>query len=154
MTTPPIPTSPILDTNYLLVVLQELGAALRARSDPEHIYTAAALANFGAVAWGVAALKPQDYLYRPICTRPASVAAVGILLVAFCVVTKLIREHKKFAEIKKQYSAVARLLKAHPNGDVIPSNWTEPAGTGSGYSVLIVIVTAFAAIVFCLALGR
>jgi hypothetical protein len=148
MTTPPAP----LDTKDLLLLLQELGAALRARSDPEHLYTAAALGSFGAVAWGVAALKPQDYLSRPIWTRPGTVAALGILLVALSVVRKIRREHKKYTETKKQYSLVATLLKSLPNGDVIPNNWTDPAGEGHKYSEWLVMVAAGAAILFCLSL--
>ena len=37
--------------DVLLALLPEIGSALRARSEPEHLYTAAALGGFGAVAW-------------------------------------------------------------------------------------------------------
>lgn len=153
MTTQPTPPSPPLEPKDLLVVLQELGTALRARSDPEHIYTAAAVGYFGAVAWGVAALKPQDYLSRVIWTRPATVAAVGILVVACLVVWKILHEHKNFATIKEQYARVAAILKALPNGDVIPDQLTKRAGKGAWISVCIVIGAALPSIAFCLFLG-
>jgi hypothetical protein len=153
MATAPSLTFLALDTKDLLILLQELGASLRARSEPEHLYTAAAFGSFGAVAWGVAALNPHDYLSRPILTRPATVAALGIFFVASSVITKIRREHNKFTEIKKQYSMIAARLKALPNGDdVIPSNWIEPAGEGHHYSEWVVILAAGAAIAFCLSL--
>lgn len=66
MATPPTPASP-LDTKELLVVLQELGAALRARSEPEHIYTARRSWKFGRSCVGssrteAAGLCPQPHL--------------------------------------------------------------------------------------------
>jgi hypothetical protein len=40
----------------LLGLLHEIGAGMRLRTEPEHLYTAASIAGFGAVSWGIAAL--------------------------------------------------------------------------------------------------
>ena len=146
MAAPPTPARQPLDTKDLLAVLQELGAALRARSDAEHAYTAAAVGSFGAVAWGVAALKPQD-------GPSPTVAAAGVLFVTCCVVWKITWDHHRFAETKQQYGLVAERLREFPNGDIIPKRWTDPAGKGAWISVSIVLAAAGAAIAFCLTVG-
>ncbi|MGH9549379.1 MAG: hypothetical protein ACRD3W_08390, partial [Terriglobales bacterium] len=102
------------------MLLTELGAALRARSEPEHLYTAAALGSFGALAWGVAALQPESYLTRPMWMRPAVIAAIGTAVVASSVVVKIIREHYKFAEIKREQARIAKQLASLPGAtDII-----------------------------------
>src|SRR6266571_4074009 len=37
--------------DIIIALLGELGATLRSRSEPEYLYTAAAIAGFGAVSW-------------------------------------------------------------------------------------------------------
>jgi hypothetical protein len=65
-----------------LFLLTEIAASMRARTEPEYVYTAAALAGFGALAWGVAALNPEKYNQRELYLRPAGLAAIGIFLIA------------------------------------------------------------------------
>lgn len=101
MTTPTLPSSPSDHKDLQLNLLTELSAALRGRSEPEHLYTAAALGGFGAVAWGVAALQPEKYLSKAIYQRPGGVAALGTLLVATAIVLKICREHREICGDKK-----------------------------------------------------
>jgi hypothetical protein len=42
--------------DILLAMLTELGQQERSRRDPEHIFTAAVIGAFGAIAWGVATI--------------------------------------------------------------------------------------------------
>jgi hypothetical protein len=136
-----------------LLLFAELAEGLRARKEPEHLYTAAALGGFGAVAWGVAALQPRDYIGRPVYERPAAVAAIGILLVATAVVAKIWREHTKYAENKDTQNGIASDINATCGGEIIPQNMRMPAGSGWAWSIMVVIVAAFAAIAFCIAVA-
>jgi hypothetical protein len=149
------PTTPLPDHRDLkLILLTELSSALRARSEPEHLYTAAALGGFGAVAWGVAALQPEKYVSRPVYQRPAAVAALGTLLVAAAIALKIYREHRKFSEIKKEQARIARDLSSSPNAsDIIPQIMlSEVPGKGYIWSLVVVITAAVAAVAFCLSL--
>ena len=95
-----------------LVLLKELCDAMRARTEPEHLYTAAAVGSFGAVAWGVAALNPQTYLARPFYLRPAVVGVISVLAVALGICIKIWREHGVYAEAKKVLSRIAKQLSS------------------------------------------
>ena len=55
-----------------LVWLEQLGADLRARTQAEYLYTAAAVAAFGGVCWGVAA-------QQNCCLGYVAVLAIGLL---------------------------------------------------------------------------
>jgi len=151
---PQLPSSSSLHDELRLMLLTELGAALRARSEPEHLYTAAALGGFGAVAWGVAALQPDKYLDKPFYKRPAGVAALGTLFVAVAIVAKIYREHRKFAEIKKEQARIATQLASLPGAaGIIPGNMLSPvAGKGFIWSIAVVVMAAVVAICFCLSL--
>ena len=154
MTTPTLPSSHPDHKDLQLNLLMELGVALRARSEPEHLYTAAALGGFGAVAWGVAALQPEKYTSKAIYQRPAGVAAIGTLLVATTIVMKICREHRKFAEIKKEQARIAARLDSMQGAvGIIPKSMLSPtAGKGYIWSLAVVIAGAVAAICFCLSL--
>lgn len=134
-----------------LVLLQELGNSLRARSEAEHLYTAAAVGSFGALAWGVAALQPERYLTRPFGERPAGVAAIGVLIVAVFICIKICREHGVYKQTKKEQARIAKRLAA-PEGEtkIIPEYMLEEsAGLGFLYSLLVVAVAAVSAAWFC-----
>lgn len=135
-----------------LILLTDLSAAMRARSEPEHLYTAAALGGFGAVTWGVAALQPDKYFGRPLYKRPAGIAAFGTLLVGTAIVVKIWREHKRFAEIKEDRAKIANQLASQQGATgIIPKDYLSPdPGRGDRYSLAIVIIAAFGAILFCL----
>jgi hypothetical protein len=150
MTTSVLPPAPSDHKDLQLNLLAELSAALRARSEPEHLYTAAALGGFGAVAWGVAALQPEKYSNKAMYQRPAGVAALGTLLVAIAIVMKIRREHRKFAEIKKEQARIAAQLASLPGAaEIIPKSMLSPiAGKGYIWSLVVVIAAAVATISF------
>jgi len=138
-----------------LVLLKELGDALRARSEAEHLYAAAAVGSFGAVAWGVAAVQPEKYMCRSVYARPATVAAVGVVFVAVVVAAKIIREHSQYAKLRKQQARIARDLASLPGAmEIVPEDMqVEDAGPGYKWSLAVVAVAAVAATSFCLLLG-
>jgi hypothetical protein len=161
MTTPDTPSLPKSrpttadHKDVLLVLLKELGDALRSRSEPEHLYTAAAVGGFGAVAWGVAALQPDKYLSRPFYLRPAWLAAVGIFIVAAFIVKKIRREHGIYAEAKKEQARIGAILSSLEGATgIIPEYMLkEVAGPGYKGSQRIVITAAAVAACFCLSLA-
>jgi len=62
-------------TDLMLVLVQEMGASLRHRSEQEFLHTAAAVTGFSATVWGVAALAAiDDY---PCWRHPALVGGHG-----------------------------------------------------------------------------
>lgn len=150
------PPQPQPDKDVQLALLAELGNALRARSEPEHLYTAAAIGSFGAFAWGVAALRPQDYICRAWYKRPAVVAIASILIVASLVVYKIFREHRVYRDTKREQARIARRLASLPGAtdDLVPEYMKkEKAGRGYLVSVVVVIGPALAAIAFCCSLA-
>jgi hypothetical protein len=156
MTTPASPPLPSAsdDKNLQLTLLTELGANLRARSEAEHLYTAAAVGGFGAVAWGVAALQPERYLSRPCYKRPAGAAVIGISIVAVAIAAKIIREHGQYAKLRKQQAQIVKQLARLPGAEEIihEDMQSDDAGPGYKWSLAIVIAAALAAIGFCLSL--
>ncbi len=154
MAAPADTTPPPNHKDLQLVLLKELGDALRARSEAEHLYTAAAVAGFGAVAWGVAALQPERYAGRAFYLRPAWVAAVGILIVAAFIVAKILREHGIYAMTKKEQARIAaQLASLEGAAGIIPEYMLkEDAGPGYKGSRRIVIAAAAVAAGFCLSL--
>jgi hypothetical protein len=147
----PAPKPP--DMDILLTLLTEIGNTLRARSEPEHLYTAAAVGGFGAVAWGVAALQPERYFNRPVFWRPAMVAVVGILIVAASITAKIVREHGVYRKTRKEQARIAGLLAAVVGKEGIPSYMLDArSGAGFLWSLFVVVLSAFAASGFCLSL--
>lgn len=135
-----------------LALVTEMGAALTARSEAEHLYTAAAMGSFGAVCWGVAALDASRYSGRPFFSRPGAVAAVGIAVVTILVVLKIYREHRRYAEIKDDLAAILRNLACRRE-ELVPKQMLRPAGAGAYYSIALVVGAALAGICFCLAVS-
>jgi hypothetical protein len=148
------PSSDGGDTELQIALLQELGSSLRFRSEAEHLYTAAAVGSFGAVAWGVAALVPANYLSRPFYLRPAFVAAIGILIVAALIVRKIVTEHGIYAQARAEQARIASLLESRRgSAGLIPAFMLKPeAGPGYKGSRNIVVCSAVAAAGFCLLL--
>lgn len=135
----------------LIFLLTEISAAMRARSEPEYVYTAGALAGSGAVAWGVAALQPDKFFGRDIYLRPAGVAAIGLVVVALAVVGKIWREHRKFADLKKSQYSLGKLLEQYAGTGVIPDKmFSQAAGKGYLWSIGVVVAAALASIAFCI----
>ena len=72
-----------------LTWLEQLGADLRARTQAEYLYTAASVAAFGGVCWGVAAQQNR-------CLGYVAVLAIGLLAVA--VWRKIWEDHKVYKD--------------------------------------------------------
>jgi hypothetical protein len=68
--------------------LKEQGADLRARTQAEYLYTAAALAFYGGVCWGVGAAPKSGLL-----------VAVGIAFVAGLISWKIAADHRTYSRI-------------------------------------------------------
>lgn len=139
----------------LLTLLTEQCESMRARSEPEHLYTAAAVGSFGAVAWGVAALNPDKYMQRALLLRPAFIAFVGILLVAELIRRKIVREHKEFEKAKKARAATAKKLNELVGDKALVPDYMMSEQEGMGYrgSMWIVIGAAIVSSLFCLSLA-
>lgn len=136
------------------VLVAELGASFRARSQPEYTLTAAAVASFGALAWGVAATNPSSFVSKPFVQRPAAIAAIGTGVIAIAIALKIRREFGRYAKIKQEQSQILKRLATPLNSiDLIPKDMLTPAGPGYKGSIGVVIVAAIAGIAFCLSLS-
>ena len=149
-----MPTPPgTPDEQTLRQLVTELGAELRARRDPEHLYTVAVVGAFGAVAWGVAALAGSGR--TSIWLFDASiVAAAGIVFVAAVVHRKISREHSLYAELRQEQRRVLGLLASEMKFGVstYPQGmYSGVAGPGHKYSLRVGWGSAAAAVAFCLA---
>lgn len=135
-----------------LSLLSEYGNDLRARSQPEYLYTAASLGAFGAVSWGVAAMSPTVYVSSDWWARPPIVAAAGIFVVAVSVLAKIWREHTNYGMVKAYRAAVANGLAAVPElKPLIAGTYTNRiAGRGAHVSGGMVILAGVSSIAFCL----
>jgi hypothetical protein len=139
--------------SLLLVLLKEQCDAMRARSEAEHLYTAAAVGSFGAVAWGVAAL-PSRYSGR-VLMLPAIVAAIGIMAVAVLISIKIVGEHREYETAKRVRVTIAQGLDGlADNAGTIPDYMLKPKeGLGYRGSVWIVVGAALMAAGFCVSIA-
>ena len=131
-----------------LAWLAKSGAGLRARTQAEYIYTAAAVAMFGAVCGGVAA--QADHL---LVRKQLSVAAAGvIILVTLAVLLKIWQDHKVYRDIWHNRAENVAALVANLGASSIFPKDVQNSRTGRGYiwSMLVLVVAAVAALVFCL----
>ena len=140
--------------SLLQTLLQELTAAMRLRSEPEHLYTAASVAGFGAVAWE----SPSLQISFPATQTNGSVwplwtAAIGVFFSAAIVIYKIIREHKSYERFQAARSNVTKRLSELPGAEgLVPKIMlSETSGNGYLYSILLVAISAIGAIGFCAA---
>ena len=80
--------------------LKEQGADLRARTQAEYLYTAAALAFYGGVCWGIGALPKSGWL-----------AAIGVFIVAGLVSWKVYADHRTYRKIWLARGIIIRRLE-------------------------------------------
>jgi hypothetical protein len=97
------------DREVLMALLQEQGSALRARSEPEYLFTAAAVAGFGAIFGGIAAAKATDWA--------ALLAMLWVVVIATSVICKIMRENGKYEGLKCSIREILRAL----NTDLRPA---------------------------------
>jgi hypothetical protein len=137
------------------LLLQELGDEIRRRREPEHLYTAAAVGAFGAVAWGVATIATvQNANMSPVYLHPAIVAAVGCILLAFALIAKVVREHRRYARLRREQIRIANWLADACSGSFhhqLPPGLQNGATAGCGYlgSILVIVSSAGLAAAFC-----
>ena len=86
--------------NVQLEWLKELGADLRARTQAEYLYTAAALALFGGVCWGVAALP-----------KTGCWVAIGVAAVAVLISWKIAADHETYRTIWKARGIIIKRVE-------------------------------------------
>ena len=127
-----------------LTWLEQLGADLRARTQAEYLYTAAAVAAFGGVCWGVAAQPNPKH-----CLAYAAILAIGLLAAA--VSFKIWRDHKVYKDIWRDRVRIVGKLSQRPNSTYIfPDQIKGKPGRGYLSSWLVLLAAAVGAILFCL----
>ena len=157
----------------LAALFTEVSNEVRSRREPEMGLTAASLAAFGAVSWGVAALPGRCHVVL--------VACVGIAFSIVAVVWKIRREHSQYKIARLHQNKIAQELFASLDDGLtkerdaalkmserkqrekalekirdrlfMPVGYWQPAGTGHRGAIWIVIVSGVVAIAFCIAVG-
>jgi hypothetical protein len=141
----------VLQRQAWLAFFAEINMQIRARRLAEYTYTAAAVAAFGALAWGVAAVSSQ------IDKRtPALAAVIATILIVIAVFLKIMDEHFKHFKLSKEaFKLAEKIREAYEITDGMPSDFTKPVTPGSGhiYSAVVLEVGGFGAILFCLSIG-
>ena len=140
--------------DFLLLLLQQMGDETRARRDPEHLYTAAALGGIGAVAWGVATIGTiQGFAAKAFFLHPAIVGGILCLTMACVVCYKTYREHKVYRDLRKEQIALVALLarETHVTQAQLSVGLREGFVVGNGYrvSMAVVVLPALIAMWFC-----
>jgi hypothetical protein len=134
------------------ILFAEWGADLRAKSAHEHLYAGAAVGGFGAVAWGVAALRPDKCLDTEVYLRPAVVAAIGTFTLVVAIVVKICRDHGMYAKGKAKQNEIATAINSD-YGEIVPEVMLSKSGNGYLYSIAVVIIAGLAAVAFCLSVA-
>ncbi len=125
------------------VWLTELGHDLRARRDAEYFYTAAAVALFGGVAWGVAGQHHGRAFY--IWT------IVGVFAVAAAVAYKIYADHKNYDTIWSSRRELFKRLSKRPGADEIFSIIKDKKpGKGFAFSILVLLLSALLPVFSCI----
>jgi hypothetical protein len=142
----------VLQRQAWFAFFAEINMEIRARRLAEYTYTAAAVAAFGALAWGVAALSSQNDRQTP-----AIAAVVATILIVIAVFLKIMDEHFKHFERRKEAVKLAGKIKDayEITNDQMPSDFRGPASPGSGYiySAVVLEVGGLGAILFSLSIG-
>jgi hypothetical protein len=139
----------------LSLLLQEVGAELRSRREPEHLYTAALIGALGAVAWGVATIATIGGISRILWWKhPAIVGASACWLIALAIWAKVKREHKEYAKLRAEHVRLAAQFatQAGLEQKQLPVGLQSGGGSGDGYvySGVVILASALAASLFCI----
>lgn len=143
--------------SYRLMVA-EISAEIRARREPELMFTAAVVGALGAVAWGVAATASLNAIRDlPLWQHPAIIGALAVLLMAGPVLARILRENRLYRELRKEQLRIngefARLSGLAE--EELPTGLRstgETKGSGVWYSAGIVILSTIGAMLFCLSI--
>jgi len=141
----------------LSILFQDICAEVRARRDPEYVYTAATIGALGAVAWGVATIATvQGVESVPPWRHPAMAGAVASVLLTWAVWKKIQREHGIYVLLRAEQVRIAGLLAAETGvqqGE-LPSGLRLGISVGAGHraSGLVIGSTCLATVLFCLSI--
>jgi FtsH-binding integral membrane protein len=137
----------------LLALFIETNTEIRARRLAEYTYTGAAVAAFGGLAWGVAALSS----FSGTRAVPTLAAVLAILVLTVSVALKIMDEHDKHYGLRKEVVRLARLVEeTHKleQGDLPAGFRCDPKpGSGHFYSLFILFAAGIYAAVFCMSIG-
>jgi hypothetical protein len=155
---PPKPSTTNEIERYLSVqiaLLNEYSTAMRERSQPEYLYSAASVGSFGAVAWGVAALTPDKFCGRSFYFQPASVAALGIAFSSLAIFSKILREHKSYSDFKELRADAAKNIAeiGDIQYDIPEALKVKTSGSGYIWSLCVVLFFAISTIGFCMSIA-
>jgi hypothetical protein len=143
------------DIQAILSMIPELNASLISKSQAEYLYTAASIGGFGAVSWGVGALR--DGTAAPFF-HPAIVALVGIAAVAASVIYKIFHDHKLYIDNQLLIVSLRRELSARLGGPtwlpdgLLHEETHTPFPSGYFVSILVICASALASGLFCLSI--
>lgn len=133
----------------LMEVYRDIREELRSRRQAELVYTAAAIAAFGAIAWGMASILASAITHPPVLSRSRIFASFFCVGVAIPIIIKIIAEHNKYKTIFLQMAELVNKLNTlYPIRQFLPS--AKASGPGFWGSILIVLLGALSAIAFCL----
>lgn len=129
-----------------LAVFNELSTAMRHQSQAEYIYTASAVASYGGICLGVAAL-PSDAPVELISWG----VALFVLTLSVAIYRAIAHNCAIYKKIQHARLTVARSLDDQPSS-IIPDAWLdEPNPTGVNKAYAILFVTTFGAVAFSVA---
>jgi len=141
----------------LSVLFQDIGSEVRARRDPEYLYTAATIGALGALAWGVATIATvQGAGGIPSWRHPAVAGAVASLMLTWAVWQKIQREHGIYVALRAEQLRIAGLL-AEATGvsqEELPTGLRLGVTAGAGHRASGVVIgsTCAATVLFCLSI--
>ena len=139
----------------LILLLQEIGAEVRSRREPEHLFTAAAVGAMGAIAGGSGAVATVDALASvPFWQHPALLGAVSCVVICVAIVVKTERENRVYRAARSEQLRLYKLF-AQEHGllqSELPHGLrtTAQVGRGHWYSSAVVIAATLGATAFCL----
>jgi len=142
----------------LQTFFDDSSAEVRARRIAEYTYTAAAIAAFGALAWGVASVAGQHTAMTcngiPIVDRAVWAAVAAIVLLTLAVTAKIHKEHAHHNRVRHESSRIARKIAELCDIDDFMPTAFKHTTTGWGHllSVLVLDAGAIGAIGFCISL--
>lgn len=128
-----------------LAVFNELSSAMRHQSQAEYVYTGSAVASYGGICLGVAALPSES---------PVRIISVGVaifaLVLSFAIYRAISHNCAIYKKIQESRVKVVRSL-ATEDSDFIPAVWLaapNPIGVKRAYTILS--VATLGAVVFAL----
>ena len=149
-TTKPAKELPPLQLSDLLSLYVDIRQELRSRREPEYLYTGAAIAAYGAVAWGIAVVAAGSQFVPIVRTIKAAIMFCGLICIT--VIAKITREHLVYRKIFKRMRTVIEELKTSSQTEAFLPK-AKGAKWGFLWSIAIVLAGALGAIWFCRSLG-